>query len=75
MNALTPIAPMVGTDVDSKLVFLSRAAARLELVEAGEMTLDEAFDGLVSGLSCQCSRELVERWERDYPYRPDRRRP
>jgi hypothetical protein len=54
--------------VDPELVFLARAAAHRELVEAREMTLDEAFDGLVSSLSCQCSRELVERWERDYPH-------
>jgi hypothetical protein len=36
--------------VDPRLVFLLRAAARFELVEAGELNLDEAFDGLMSSL-------------------------
>ena len=36
--------------VDPRLVFLLRAAARFELLEAGELYLDEAFDGLMSAL-------------------------
>jgi len=36
--------------VDPRLVFLLRAAARFELLEAGELRLDEAFDGLMSAL-------------------------
>jgi hypothetical protein len=68
MNAFTPITPMVGLDVDPKLAFLARAATRFELVEAGEMDIDQAFDGLVVCLSCACARACVERWERDYPY-------
>ena len=55
------------TGPDPRLVFLERASARLFLVEAGEMTLDEAFEGLVTSLQCACSRELVERWEQNYP--------
>jgi hypothetical protein len=52
MNALIPIRPDCrgDTTIDSKLAFLARAAARFELVQAGEMTLAEAFDGLVAGL-------------------------
>jgi hypothetical protein len=34
MNAFTPITPMVGADVDPKLAWLARAAARFQLVEA-----------------------------------------
>jgi hypothetical protein len=32
---------------DPRLVFLARAGARELLVDAGELTIDEAFDGLV----------------------------
>jgi hypothetical protein len=53
--------------IDPRLVFLQRASVRLYLVEASEMTLDEAFEGLLDSLQCTCSREMVERWERDYP--------
>jgi hypothetical protein len=53
--------------IDPRLVFLQRASVRLYLVEADEMTLDEAFEDLLDGLQCTCSREIVERWERDYP--------
>lgn len=35
------------TQIDPRLAFLARAAARCFLVEAGEMEIDEAFDGLV----------------------------
>jgi hypothetical protein len=44
--------------IDRRLVFLTRAAARLILVEAGEMTLSEAFVGLMP---------LAERWEITHP--------
>ena len=61
--------------VEPRLVFLARAAARFELVEAGVMELGEAFDGLLVCLQCTCSREMVERGERDYPpARPRKRR-
>jgi hypothetical protein len=41
-----------------RLVFLARAAARLILVEAREMTLSEAFDGLMP---------FAEGWEITHP--------
>ena len=50
--------------IDSRLVFLARASTRLLLVEHGEMDLAEAFDGLVQSLTCTCTREMVDRWER-----------
>ena len=53
--------------VDFRVAFLHRAHARLILFEAGEMDIAEAFDGLVANLQCDCSRELVARWERDFP--------
>jgi hypothetical protein len=56
--------------VDSRLAFLARAAARFELVEAGAMDVETAFDGLVDSLSCTCTREVCARWERDYPPQP-----
>ena len=62
------------TQIDARLVFLARASARLLLVEHGEMDLAEAFDGLVQSLTCHCSREMVERWERDSSPQKYRRR-
>lgn len=35
---------------DPREVFLARAAARDRLVQSGDMTLSEAFDGLVSAM-------------------------
>jgi hypothetical protein len=71
MNALTPIVPLVEVGkTDPKLAFLARAATRFGLVEQGEMDVDEAFDGLVAGLQCSCSRDLVEKWEREDARRP-----
>jgi hypothetical protein len=79
MNAFAPIEPMVEIGkVNAKLVFLARAATRFQLVEAGEMDIDTAFDDLVISLQCSCGREMVERWERNYPHRgevPRRHRP
>jgi hypothetical protein len=43
--------------IDPRLVFLLRAAARFELVEAGQLCLDEAFDGLMSALSWEAGHE------------------
>ena len=60
MNAPFLIDPRV----NSKLAWLARASARFELVQSGEMDIDEAFDGLVVYLSCPCEREIVQRWER-----------
>jgi hypothetical protein len=35
-------------EVDPRAVFLLRAAAHLDLFEAGELSLDEAFAGLIA---------------------------
>jgi hypothetical protein len=53
---------------DPRLAFLERASARLILVEAGEMEIEEAVDGLVD--QCACDREMIARWDRDYPPQP-----
>ena len=42
-NSPSPDSPQA----DPRLVFLARASARELLVDAGELTIDEAFDGLV----------------------------
>jgi hypothetical protein len=53
--------------VDPRLAFLARAHARFILVEAGEMSLDEALDGLVEPI-CECQRwPLAAQWERTHP--------
>jgi hypothetical protein len=54
-NAAVALSPPIAspdgvtmqTQVDPRLAFLIRAAVRFDLVEAGELSLDEAFDGLV----------------------------
>jgi hypothetical protein len=43
-------AKVSGDSVDPRLVFLLRATARFELIEVGELSRDEAFDGLMSAL-------------------------
>ena len=53
---------------DPRLAFLARASARLTLVEACEMEIGEALDGLVD--QCACDREMIARWDRDYPAQP-----
>jgi hypothetical protein len=67
--------------IDPGLAFLHRAHARLLLVEAGEMDIEtaiielvEPFEQLVGPLLCDCSRDIVARWERDYPPIKSRRR-
>jgi hypothetical protein len=35
---------------DPRLVFLERAAARLQLVNSADMTLDEAIEGLLEAI-------------------------
>jgi hypothetical protein len=72
-NASTFAPARMLPGVDTRFAFLARGAARLHFVEAGAMDLDEAFHGLVCN-PCQCSREIVERWERDYPRRLRKRR-
>ena len=60
--------------IDDRLLFLVRAHARLVLVEAYEMTLDEALEGLVEPI-CDCQRwPLAAQWERTHPHRRDYRR-
>ena len=49
-----------------RLAFLARASARLTLVEAGEMDVEDAFNGLVD--QCACDREMIARL--DYPPQP-----
>lgn len=45
-----------------------------QAIEAGEMTLDEAFDGLLESV-CDCRRwPLAEEWERTHPPLKYRRR-
>jgi hypothetical protein len=44
--------------IDRRLLFLARAAARLILIEAGEMNLEEAFGGLMP---------FAEGWEITHP--------
>jgi hypothetical protein len=71
----TTFAPLneVG-EIDPKLAWLARAAARFQLVEAGELDLETAFNGLVAGLSCPCDRDRIARWEQQDRRRPKRRR-
>ena len=48
--------------------------AGLLLVEADEITLDEALEGLVEPI-CDCQRwPLAAQWERTHPHRRDYRR-
>jgi hypothetical protein len=52
-----------------RVVFVLRAAARLALVEAGEMDLAEAYSDLIKSV-CDCRRwSLAERGERTHPPR------
>jgi len=71
----TPILPEQDSEhLDDRLLFLVRAHARLLLVEAEEMTLDEALEGLVEPI-CDCQRwPLAAQWERTHPPRRDYRR-
>ena len=70
MNAIVPIVAAIHPG----LLFLQRASARLILVEAGELEVDEAVAGLVPAFEalvgpCACSREIVDYWEREFPPR------
>jgi hypothetical protein len=61
----------VTTAPDPRAAFLLRAACRWELLEVGEMDLDEAIDGLIEPFMaiapCACERDILERWERSLP--------
>ena len=54
-------------------VFLLRASARFDLVEAGEMEIEEAIMGLAPSFydlvhpMCNCASEIYERMERLHP--------
>lgn len=61
------VEPSSDETVDPRLVFLERASARLLLINAGDLDLGAAFDGLVGSLCCPCTRETVERCERNAP--------
>jgi hypothetical protein len=54
--------------IDPRLALLLRAAAKLELVDAGLEDLGDAFDDIEHSIHlispCTCEREMVERWER-----------
>lgn len=63
------------SEVDPRLVFLLRAAAKLHLIEAGHQGLDLAFSELVPAFRdiavppCQCEREILDnfaRYKRQY---------
>jgi hypothetical protein len=64
---------LIDQRVDPRLAFLARAAACFQLVEAGELDLETAFNGLVAGLSCPCDRDRIARWEQQ-DRRPRRQR-
>jgi len=72
---------MTNAVIDPRLAFLARAHACFILVDAGEMDLNEAFDGLFAHSPCafcDCRwrwvEDLVERWERTHPPRKYRGR-
>jgi hypothetical protein len=56
--------------VDPRMAFLLSCAIRFELVERGEMDLDEAFDeGIIerfraiAKITCRCEREIIDRFD------------
>ena len=57
--------------IDPRLVFLERASARLALIEAGTINVDDAVAGLMTAIfeiaDCRCYREILEKFDR---YRP-----
>jgi hypothetical protein len=70
------------TEIDPGLVFLQRAAARLMLVETGEIEIGEAIVGLIEPFEelfdarlCDCVMDIVKDWERRYPRRKPRAGP
>ena len=64
-----PPAILTGGQIDPRLAWLARAAARFDLVQVGGMDIEEAFGDLVDCLQCDCDRETIKRWER-YDSRP-----
>jgi hypothetical protein len=59
-----------GQQVDPRLAFLLRAAAKLILVESCHLDLDTAFADLVPAFKaiavppCTCERQTLDAWER-----------
>jgi hypothetical protein len=53
--------------IDPFLAFLARAAVLLILVEAGELSVDDALDRLMPAIlqiaDCRCYREIIERFD------------
>ena len=76
MNSTAVALDLVEQRVDPRLALLARASTWLALVEHEAATLDEAIEALtpafyaITTSPCACDREMVERWERDYPPRP-----
>jgi hypothetical protein len=68
MNAPVIIDSPTSLDCDPRFIFLVRAKVRLFLIEQGELTLTEAYDGLVETIHCEtCAAyadDMVARWER-----------
>src|SRR5262245_6514640 len=60
--------PSAQAELHSGLGFLARAHARFILVEAGEMGIDEALEGLIWCGNCQ-RWPLATQWERTHPPR------
>jgi hypothetical protein len=63
------------------LIFLERAAARLQLVNSADMSIPEAIAGLIPAMQqlsphvhCRCVCQAVERAERQFPPRRPYRR-
>jgi hypothetical protein len=63
---------------DPAMVFLARASACDRLVASGDMTLDEAIDGLILAFErlrpCACGREMIERMMTPAPRQKQRAR-
>ena len=57
------------------MVLLGRAEARAYLVRNGQMTVDEAIDGLIPAFqNILLGRDILGRMERLYPYIPPKRK-
>jgi hypothetical protein len=57
------------TRVDRRLVYWLSCSIRFELVQRGELTLDEAIDDVErlrihAGITCRCEREILDAFER-----------
>ena len=63
----TTVEPSSGSDLDPRLTFLERADALLILIEAAELSVDEAFDRLTPAIyefaGCRCYREIIEHFD------------